>query len=274
MLRPLYLDFLDVLLPLFVGVAALWGGKYLRRLPAAIFRGVIGVSIAIVAFLGVSYFTSLRDPVNDVLWHFGGIAAIACVLAMLLLGVVMSSPGRSTSTGFLRVLIGLVFLIMVLNSGGRLWWRFVSQATWENAPDKNGCLTQSTGWTCSPAVASMLLHHYGISTSEGEMAYLANTSYLGTDVQAIAQAMTTKGQANLLIAQVLRADYDGSLKQPGPFLACVWIPGIGSHAVLVLSINPEGVELIDPRFGQRQKMARAEIERQWENKIVYLEIAK
>jgi hypothetical protein len=247
---------------------------YLRRLAKAIFRGVIGISITIVVFLGVSYFTPLRDPANDFLWHFGGIAAIACVLAMLLLGVVISSPGRSTSTGFLRVLVGLVVLIMVLNSGGRLWWRFVGQATWENTPDKNGCLTQSTGWTCSPAVASMLLHHYGISSSEGEMAYLANTSYLGTDVEAIAQAMTTKGQANRLVAQVLRADYDGALKQSAPFLACVRIPGIGSHAVLVLSINPEGVELIDPRFGLRQKMARPEIERQWENKIVYLEITE
>ena len=41
-----------------------------------------------------------------------------------------------------------------------------------------------------------------------------------------------------------------------------------------LLFNPEGVELIDPRFGQRQKMARAEIEPQWENRIVYLEIAE
>jgi ABC-type bacteriocin/lantibiotic exporter with double-glycine peptidase domain len=86
--------------------------------------------------------------------------------------------------------------------------------------------------------------------------------------------MTTKGQANRLVARVLKADYGESLNQPGPFLACVWIPGIGSHAVLVLSINAEGVEVIDPRFGQRQKLARTEIERQWENKIVYLEPAR
>ena len=273
MLRPLVLDFLDVLLPLAAGVAALVGGRYLRRLPAGIFRGVIGLSVAIVLFLGVAYFTPLRGPVNDVLWHVGGIANIACVLAMLLLGVVLAVPGRSTSTGFLRVLAGLVALIVVLNSGGRLWWRFVSQATWDNAPDARGCLTQSTGWTCSPAVAAMLLHHHGISTTEGEMAYLANTSYLGTDVQAIAQAMTAKGASQRLVAQIRHADYDSCLQQTGPFLACVTIPGIGGHAVFVLRMSPEEIELIDPRIGQRQKIARAQIEPQWDGKIVYLQVA-
>lgn len=77
-----------------------------------------------------------------------------------------------------------------------------------------------------------------------------------------------------MVAQVVTADYDAAMKQQGPFLACVTIPGIGSHAVLVLNMNADGVELIDPRFGQRQKLSRAEIERQWEGKIVYLEIAR
>ncbi len=171
-------------------------------------------------------------------------------------------------------MVGMVALILLLNSGGRLWWRFVSQATWDNAPDKSGCLTQSTGWTCSPAVATMLLHHYGVTTSEGEMAYLANTSYLGTDVPAIPQAITTKVRPNRLVAHISNADSDGCLDQQGPFLACVTIPGIGNHAVFVLRITPDIIALIDPRLGLRQKLLRTEIEPHWENKIVYLEIAQ
>src|SRR5579864_9015810 len=103
MLRPLYFDFLDVLLPLSAGVAAAFCGRYLRRLPSAIFRGVIGLSVTVVLFLGVSYFTPLRGPVNDSLWYLGGVSTIACILALLFLGVILASPGRSTSTGFLRV---------------------------------------------------------------------------------------------------------------------------------------------------------------------------
>lgn len=274
MLRPLYLDLLDVLLPVAAGMAALIGGRYLRRLPVAVFRSIIGLSVAIVLLLGISYFTPLREPINDVLWHIGGIATVACVLALLLLGVVLSSPGRSTSTGFLRVLVGLVALIIVLHNGGRLWWRFVSTGSWDNVPDQTGCLLQTTGWTCSPAVATMLLHHHGISTSEGEMAYLANTSYLGTDVQSIAQALTAKGEPKNLVAHIHYGDYDSCLQQSRPFLACVTIPGIGGHAVFVLHIGAEDIELVDPRFGVRQKLPRADIEPRWDGKIVSLHPGK
>jgi ABC-type bacteriocin/lantibiotic exporter with double-glycine peptidase domain len=116
----------------------------------------------------------------------------------------------------------------------------------------------------------MLLHHYGVQTSEGEMAYLANTSYLGTDVRSIARALTLKGRSHGLLAQVALADYEACLRQTAPFLACVRVPGIGSHAVLVLRVNPDRVELIDPRFGHRQTLVRAEIEPQWEGRIVRL----
>lgn len=214
------------------------------------------------------------EAVNDVLWHVGGEATIASLVAMLLFGIVWAAPGRSTSTGFLFVMVGLVVLILVLNSGGRLWWRTFSQATWDNAPDAAGCLKQTTGRTCSPAVATMLLRHHGVNTTEGEMAYLANTSYLGTDVRSIARAMTKKAAPNELAAHVVNADYDECLQQRAPFLACIKVPRLGSHAVFVLRMTPDTVELVDPRFGERQKLTRSDIEPQWQRKIVVVEHAK
>jgi ABC-type bacteriocin/lantibiotic exporter with double-glycine peptidase domain len=190
---------------------------------------------------------------------------------MLLLGVVMSAPGRSTSTGFLRTLACLAALIILLTTGGRLWWRLVSETPWHNTPDSSGGLKQSTGWTCSPAVAAMLLHHHGVATSEGEMAYLANTSYLGTDVRSIAWAISEKGRPHGLTAHVEGADYASCLARPTPFLAWIHVPGLGGHAICIVHAGADTVDVIDPRFGHRQKLERAQVQPIWDNRIVVVQ---
>jgi hypothetical protein len=274
MLRPLYLDVCDVLLPLGVALAALAAGRSLHLLPTAFFRGAIGVAGLIVLILAGSYLVPLPEPVNVALWQLGGEGPIACVLAMLLLGVVWSSRGRSSSTGFLRTLVGLIVLILILTTGGRLWWRNFSPQAWDNTPNSAGVLAQTTGWTCGPAAAALLLHHHGVKTSEGEIAYFAGTSFLGTNTRSLAHAITLKGQERGLSARLVDADYDAALEQPAPLIACVTVPKIGSHAVFVLRMTPEVVELIDPRFGQRQIIPRTEMQALWEGKIVLVEPAK
>lgn len=273
MLRPLYLDLLDVLLPLAAGLAALGCGRQLHRLKPALFRAGVGLAVLVIGLLGVSYFLPFPEAVNDALWHAGGETTVACLAALLLLGVVWSARGRGTSTGFLRALVAVIALVLVLHSGGRWWWRTLGQAAWQNVPDRAGCLTQSAGWTCSPAAASMLLHQYGIEASEGELAYRANTSFLGTDLRSIAQALTRAGQPHGLVARLDHADYQTCLRQSAPFFACVRLPRLGSHAVLVLRAGPTEVELVDPRFGFRQTVPRAELEPQWEGNVIRLEVA-
>src|SRR5260221_490560 len=131
MLRPVYLDLLDVILPLCAGAVALVCSRQVHRLPRAVSRVIVGLSILVVLILGVSYFLPFQEPIYDVLWYVGGEAIIASVLAVFLLGVVWSVRGRSTSTGFLGVLVALVAVIIVLSTGGRLWWRTFSPETWE-----------------------------------------------------------------------------------------------------------------------------------------------
>lgn len=270
MLRPLYLDLLDVILPLGAVGFALFGGCCLAHTPTWVFRSTVGLAVAVVFSLAVAYFTPFHGDISDALGNVGGVTTVACAAATLLLGVVWSSRGRSTSTGFLRVMVGLIGLIIVLNAGGRLWWRSVSTAAWQNAPDAAGCLTQSSGWTCAPATAAMLLHHYGIPATEGEMAYRAGTSYLGTDVPSIVRALEEKAAPNL-VARGMRADYDACRQRTSPFYACIDVPGLGGHAILVLSVRADEVELIDPRFGRRQTVPRAEMEPTWQGRIVFLE---
>jgi hypothetical protein len=268
MFRPLYLDLSDMLVPLLVGTAALACGRLLRRASVLVFRSAIVAAILAVATLGVGYFTAAREPLGDLLWYIGGESTVACVAALFLLGVVLSSSRRSSSTGFLHTLAGLTLLILVLHSSGRLWWRFVSELSWRNAPDSGGALTQTTGWTCSPAAAVMLLHHHGVATTEGEMAYLARTSCFGTDARSIGWALSRKA-APQYVARLERSNY-ASCIGTGPCLACIHLPGLGGHAVFILRAGDDNVDLIDPRFGQRQKVPRATIEAQWDNAVVYL----
>ncbi|MBM3996502.1 MAG: hypothetical protein FJ303_20460 [Planctomycetes bacterium] len=269
MFRPLILDFLDVMLPTAAAFGALAVGRYLNRVEVWVFRVVVSVVVSVVLLLGLSYFTPIHAYVSDGLWWMGGLTTIMCTAAMLLIGIVWSSEERSTSTAFLRTIVALVMLIIALTSGGRLWWRFFAEVAWNNSPDQAGLLKQSSGWTCSPAVAAMLLHHHGIQTTEGEMAYLANTSFLGTDAPSIARALTVKADQTF-DALILRADYGDCLRQPTPFLACIHVPRLGGHAVLVLSVDDSAMELVDPRFGQKQRMPRSEVEKQWDGTIVIL----
>src|SRR5256885_1542807 len=104
MLRPIYLDFLDILLPLAAGMTAFACGCYLHRLAPAIFRGVISLAVLVVLFLGFSTFLPFPEAVHDVLWRVGGETVIACAIAMLFLGIVFTARGRSTSSGFLQVM--------------------------------------------------------------------------------------------------------------------------------------------------------------------------
>jgi len=265
MLRPLWLDLLTAMLPLVAGLLAFLAGRALWRLPAWIFRLTIGLTVCGVALVGIALCTSLADLTGAWLHAVGGTLAVTCVAALLLLGVVWRKPGRSTSSLFLAVVIGLAGLLLFQDGGGRLFWRSLASSLWENKPDRNGLLSQTTGWTCSPATAAMLLHRYGISSSEGELAYLAGTSLLGTDLYSITDALNAKLRAHGsgYQARIEAVVYEVWVGRGEPFLVPVNLPGLGAHAVLVERAEPEGVLLVDPRFGTRQRQSRQEFLAVW-----------
>src|SRR5581483_11626133 len=108
------------------------------------------------------------------------------------LGVAWSAPKKSLSPAFLGIIASITFLVFLNESAGRLWWRFAADSLWANRPDANGCLTQTTGLTCASAANAMLLRHLGVTASEGELAYLSNTSLLGTTALDMADALRLK----------------------------------------------------------------------------------
>jgi len=108
----------------------------------------------------------------------------------------------------------------------------------------------------------MLLHYYGIKTSEGEMAYLARTSLLGgTDHYALADALAAKLQssasfqlanspatahAHMWTARVRQTDYDSCARAETTFVAHMVIPLVGNHALFVRRVTPDHADIIDP----------------------------
>lgn len=270
MLRPLPIDLLSFLLPLGAGVGLFYAGKRLYRLPPLFYRFAVALAVLVVLLLAAAYAASLHEWTASVLLPLGGQTSLTCWAAAFLLGVVWSAPGRSTSSGLLAALVGLVAVILALDGSGRLGWRFFGAEAWRNAPDPDGCLTQTTGWTCGPCAAAMLLHHHGIPTTEGEMAYLADTSWLGADLPRVAAALEAKAAAKGLSAHIKRTDYEACRRRGVPFLARTNIPNVGLHLLYVERAGAEDVELIDPLRGRRERMSRETFQGKWEGQVIYL----
>jgi hypothetical protein len=152
---------------------------------------LIALALAVAGAVGASVLGFLPWAIYETVLEIGGAAVVVGWLGLVLLSVWWgrAPAGRWESCVIVCLAAGMGGLI-VLQSGACLWWRLVRPELWERRADARGGLQQATGWTCYPAAAVMLLHHYGIAAGEGEMAYSANTSLWGTDHHAMARALT------------------------------------------------------------------------------------
>lgn len=267
MLRPLVFDILALVLPLFLGALAFWGGRSLRRLPGGLRVCFVGFAVVIVAGGAVSLAGLLPDAVGRLVSWVGGGTVLLSWAALLLLGVAWSAPGRRLSGGFLTGLAAVAGCLLLIEGSGPLWWRFAAPELWQNTPDSQGYLRQSSGLTCSPAAAAMLLRRHGIEASEGEMAYLAGTSLFGSDAYAMGRALSRKVRPHGWRAYAGHMSYEECVRRGEPFLAHVWGPDLG-HAVLVERISREEVRIVDPLEGRPKRMPRGDFERVWDGTVV------
>lgn len=276
MLRPVALDLLVALLPPLLGGLAFLTGTRLRRLPLRLWHSLLILVVTSIMGLAVILclgwlMPAIRDWSGAALHQVGGAPLIACPLGLLLLGVVWTQPGRSTTSAFLLLLAVLGLLILAVDSGSRLWWRWMAVPTWSNLPDAQGCVRQSTWLTCGPAASAMLLNHQGIRVSEGELAYRAGASLLlGTDLYIMADVLTDYLKPHGKFAAVVRIDYQEGIDLGEPLVAQVDLPGGGGHAVYVERLTSEQAEVIDPRDGRRSRMSRHEFEGIWEGRVILL----
>jgi hypothetical protein len=230
---------------------------------------LVVVAIGIVAVGGLTLAHVIPPDVGFWVSRIGGATVLLAWVAQFLVGIVWDTTGRSFSASFLVVLTLLAGCLIAVESSGRLWFRYRETELWQRYPDPNGVLQQSSGASCSPTAAAMLLHRHGIKASEGELAYLAGTSLFGTDAPSIANALRLKLEDRGWQVVARHMSYDDCVSLGVPFIAHVAGSSSG-HALLVERAVPDHVQIVDPAEGKRIWMLRAAFEKIWDGTGIYL----
>ncbi len=273
MLRPLILDIFALLIPIGLGALLFCTGRSLFRLPKILQGILILLAVTIVLGGAASLARLLPDEVAQWVSRLGGNTAFLSWVALFLLGIAWTAPNRRMSTAFLGCLVGLAGCLLLIEGSGSLWWRFCAPFMWQNSPSENGGMRQTSALTCSPTAAAILLHHYGIPASEGEMAYLAGTSLFGSDAPAMARALNAKIRPLGYEAHADHTTYEECLQRGRPFIAHVKGQNTG-HALLVFGIADDVVQIFDPALGEAGEFARADFERIWDGTTIWIDRAK
>lgn len=271
MLRPLAVDLLDCLIPLVLAAALFLLGWVQQRWSYSLRRFMVLIVTSAVVFVGLCLVRWLPVFLDPVLYWLGGPKAFLAALALFLLAVALNTTGRTFSDSFLWCLCGVAAFMVLVEATGALTWRFVVDEPWHRNVDSQGRLTQSTLRTCGPAAAVMLLHRYGISASEGEIAYLARTSLFGSDGYALSEAVREKAEQHDLTARFLRSNYVDVLGEGRPFVATIR-EGLAAHAVFVDVIDEAYAYFVDPSNGERYKVPRHIFESIWNGEMIEIRI--
>ena len=232
--------------------------------------GLILLAVTATVVGAADLIRKLPFAANQVLSLACGGTVLVCWAALLLLGVAWSSPQRRFTTSFLGALCAIALCLVFIEASGTLWWRFFAAEAWEKYPDEHGFLKQSTGRTCSPAAAAMLLHLHGIRASEGELAYLSGTTLFGTDGFRMRRALERKVAAHQLRASLKQTNYSAMEQENKPFLAHLH-GSYGGHAVVVLELQRESVRVLDPAFGKEKVMSGRQFDGEWDDTAILIE---
>jgi hypothetical protein len=250
----------ETFLPLGAGLGAFVVGRQAMWLRRPAYLALIGIAVTVVV---------LAWPVNLLcdmflgpwLFRIGGVPALAMAAGLFLLGVVCMLPNRTMRPSFVATAVALVGVFLFLQGGGRLIWRVAFAGMWSHTANTEGLLQQSTGITCAPACAVMLLHHHGVTVSEGEMAYHSATSITGTNLHALADAMAHQLDRP---ACVEWTSYDTLHARGDDFIAAVKLPWLRvPHAIYVEALTEEHAIVVDPLEGRRKHVRREEFEQWW-----------
>jgi len=127
----------------------------------------------------------------------------------------------------------------------------------------DGVCLQTSGYSCSAASAAALLHAYGVTATEREMAELCVTcngglGAGGTTHSGIMRGLRIKLEGARTV-RVARPAYDGI---PQPCIVALRLSPTLTHSVMVVRVAPTEVSVMDPLYG-RGTMRRELFEREW-----------
>lgn len=264
---------------LFRLLVVLVAGAFLFRLGSAAWarsprQGVLTAVVAgaVTAAVASVHYQPMRQVAGPLVSRAGGEGTLACLGLILMLGVAWKAGRRFASRPLVVTAIILSSAILLTTNGAPLAWRWFGQPLMRNYPNSAGLIQQTTGMTCAPAAAAMLLNRYGLRVSEGQLAETAGTNPLvGTDEFALANAMELPAAGHNLRAAARRLSYQEAKQLACPFVAYIRRAGIGGHAILVLEIGETNVLTADPLSGETERMPRSSFEEEWSGVAIWLE---
>lgn len=254
------------------GASCLWLGIWSSRRSTHARNTAAAMGLALAVGAAAAHYPPLRDVVGPCLSLPGGEGALACLGTLALLGIAEAERKQSSRRPVRAAAFALVFLALFAFSSGSVGWHYFGQSLRANYPDASGALQQTTGITCAPAAAAMLLYHSGLRISEGAMAELAHTSFIqGTAPYALARAVDRVARRQGLRGCIQRVDYARAVCLRHPFVAFINRPGIGGHALCVLKAAPEKLLVIDPLSGMQETVQRDQFVAGWDPVIIWIE---
>jgi hypothetical protein len=138
--------------------------------------------------------------------------------------------------------------------------------------NQEGICLQSTGYSCAPAAAAMILHRYGVEATENEMAQLCVTRGGGTRMSGTSDAGILRGLRLKLRDRgtpvITTPEYD---RIPVPCLVPIQLTPTLGHCILVARVEPDRVLVIDPVYG-RGTIPRVQFERAWQKSAIHVEV--
>ncbi|HEY3298407.1 MAG TPA: cysteine peptidase family C39 domain-containing protein [Armatimonadota bacterium] len=228
----------------------------------------VSIFCGVVAIAGVStHYEPMRSLLGATAERLGGEAAVTGYALLFLVGI---AYGRKV-TGVLNIAIGLAFAIILVFSSFPLYWHYFGNKAYSNFASNDGCIQQTTGFTCGAAAGTVLLKHYGYRVSEGLVAERAGTNIIsGTNEYSLARTFESVTAPDGLRASAGHLDYDQAVGLRRPFVAYIVLPTIGGHAVVVKSLEKDAAVVSDPLSGSIDRMSISEFKTEWKGTAIWI----
>lgn len=118
---------------------------------------------------------------------------------------------------------------------------------------------------CGAACLASIAIHYGLDMPIARIRQYASTDKKGTNVLGLIEAATRLGFS----AKGVKADYDNLFSIPLPVIAHV-IQNNLPHYVVLYSIHSDYIKVMDPAYGEMQKLSHNEFRQKWTGVLLML----